>query len=127
MGVTKLSENITLTIKVDNVGERSGDEVVMVFHSPVQVDVPAGLPLPKRRLLWFERLVIPSGASQVVTCVVSAAELGLVNFVGDTVVYPGAHILEVDRGHGPTLQQSVSVQSANPLVVDTLFSSAPQT
>lgn len=119
--VTKPSDSITLAVKVDNVGSRDGDEVVMLFHSPGEVVAPPGLPLPKRRLVRFERLGIPRGASRVVTFTVSAAELGLVDFSGDTVLYPGPHLLYADRGHGPALSLNVSVQIAAPVMIESLL------
>jgi len=106
---------VTLT----NTGSREGDEVVFIFHQPLHVEVSS--PLPAKQLISFERCNLGRGTSTQVTFTVSASELGLVDDMGNTNLYPGLHVLHVSRGHGKVLSQNVTVQVSEPLLIETLL------
>ena len=98
---------LKLSVAVQNTGRREGDEVVMVYHIPRDLQRPTqelGLRLPHRRLLNFDRLSLTSTETKEVSFNVSASDLGLVDTEGNVYLYPGKHVLVIDRGNGPTLE-----------------------
>jgi len=119
--VTSLNDTVTLEFEVANTGaELPGEEVVFVFHQPLSVP-GAPAPLPIKQLVAFRRVALAQGASVSLSVVVPAADLGLVDDAGSTVLFPGEHALVLSRGHGPTLTLHVTVQCEQPLVIETLF------
>jgi len=116
--VHALTDSILLDVTLTNDGSREGDEVVFVYHQPLVVDAPA--PLPAKRVVAFKRFSLMKGATVHFTFNVSAADLGLVDNNGNTLLYPGLHALQVSRGHGDVLLRNLTVQTAAPLVIDSL-------
>ena len=86
---SNISSLICLSVTVSNIGEREGDEVVMVYHIPVAVQRPtqeSELRLPHRRLLDFERVSLGAGSEATVVFSINASALGLVDSEGNTCV-----------------------------------------
>lgn len=129
--VTELSDTTTLRIDVRNTGAMDGDEVVFVFHVPHSPasGSSAALPLPKRRLVAFQRAAVAAGSSgggktQVVAIALNATTaLNLVDENGDAYLYPGTHSLVVTRGssYAEEIVVSVVVACAAPLLIEALF------
>ena len=82
-------------------GEYDGDEVVFVFHSAgSDVRESANHPVPIRSLVGFERVRVGAGeTSEIHFALDEGVVLGLVNEVGDKVVYPGTHKLSFTNGN----------------------------
>lgn len=121
--VSTLSASIALKVTVSNVGTREGDEVVMLYHVPEPaMGKAAGVRAPIRRLIDFQRITIPHGIGGELHFVVNASALGLVDVMGNSVLYPGVHGLVLECGkHSGALMVNVSVTSPQPLLIDTLL------
>ena len=117
---SSVADSTHLSVGVSNTGTRSGDEVVLIYHIPI--DVRGALtPLPQRRLVAYRRLgaVLP-GDTVRASFNITAPLLALVDNSGDTVLLPGAHVLHIDRGHGAALTLNVTIVADAPIVIDTL-------
>jgi len=121
--VSSSSATLTLEIVVNNTGTREGDEVVMVYHVPRSVQRPPleTIRLPHRRLVDFERVSLAANAAAYLTFQLNTSCLGLVDSEGNTYLYPGAHELRLDRGHGDELALQVSVATSGPVLLDMLL------
>lgn len=91
---------VTVSVDVANVGERSGDEVVQLCVR----DCLASVAQPVKALKGFERITLAPGERRTVHLVLRAASLALRNERMQKVVERGAFELMV----GP---DSVAVQS----------------
>ena len=103
-----------ISCTVTNTGAVAGDEVVQVYHS-IDAASAAKLrhPVPKRKLVDFERVSLAAGASAVVDFAVPAARLTLTTNSGTRVVYPSTvaqHTLTCTRGHGNEVPIVVTVE-----------------
>lgn len=78
-------EDVTVAVELANVGDRAGDEVVLVFVS----DLLASVTVPVRELKAFTRLTLLAGESRRVELTISYAQLALVNTRLERVVEPG--------------------------------------
>ena len=78
-------ESVTVSVELENLGARSGDEVVQVY---VQ-DVAASVTRPVRELKGFRRLNLRSGEKRRVEFVLSPKELGFYNRDMKFTVEPG--------------------------------------
>mmetsp|Transcript_68123 Transcript_68123/g.221823 ORF Transcript_68123/g.221823 Transcript_68123/m.221823 type:complete len:755 (+) Transcript_68123:43-2307(+) len=87
------------TCTVGNTGDRSGDEVVQVYHSAQHLGY-VDHPLPKRALIDFARVTVPAGGSADVSFHIAEDALKVVNKEGTRVLYRGRHTLIFSRGHG---------------------------
>jgi beta-glucosidase len=76
---------ITVTVQVENVGQRAGDEVVQVYVS----DLEASVPVPIRQLAAFTRIHLAAGEKKTVTLPVRARQFSLIDDEGRLVVEPG--------------------------------------
>ncbi|MBV9832144.1 MAG: glycoside hydrolase family 3 C-terminal domain-containing protein, partial [Marmoricola sp.] len=82
--------SVELAVRVTNVGERSGDEVVQLYlHDPV-----AQVARPTRQLIGFTRVHLAAGASAEVTFEVHADRTAYTGPALDRIVEPGElHLL----------------------------------
>lgn len=80
-----MGENITVSVKVTNTGDRDGDEVVQLYLT----DEKASTPRPIRSLEGFKRISLKKGESQVVTFTLEPRQLSLINAKDKQVVEPG--------------------------------------
>ena len=129
---TSLKDQVTLTVRVTNTGARDGEEIIFLYHQPVNVP-GAPAPLPKKRLIGFHRVAVsssthalhsPMGSAGaiVVTFTVDATMLGLTDNSGNTQLFPGEHNLRIEQGPlSPALIQSVKVDTAGPVLIESLF------
>jgi len=91
-------ETVSISVDVQNVGERAGDEVVQLYVS----DVDAPVPVPIRQLQGFERIHLAPGETQTITFTLTPRQLSLVDDEGQRVIEPGAFRLAVGgRQPGP--------------------------
>eukprot|EP01052_Picozoa_sp_SAG31_P012278 SAG31_NODE_715_length_12634_cov_5.289190_2_plen_123_part_00 len=122
-----------MNVVVENVGDREGDEVVMLYHVPRgsgsgsdDLKRPAqevSLRLPHRRLLDFQRVSLNAHQRDILRFQVNASSLGLVDSEGNTYLYEGEHRLRIDNGpHASSLTMNVTVDLVNgPLLIDALL------
>ena len=90
----KAGENLTVSVKVQNTGERAGDEVVQLYVR----DMEASVPVPIRQLQGFTRLHLEPGAQQTVTFTLAPQQMSLIADDGQRVIEPG--LFEVSVGGG---------------------------
>ena len=84
-------DTLTVSVDVQNVGERAGDEVVQLYVS----DVVASVPVPIRQLQGFERIQLLPGETKTVTFALSPRQLSLIDSDGRRVVEPGEFRISV--------------------------------
>ncbi len=78
-------EEVTVSVTVTNTGERAGDEVVQLYLTDLEADVP----VPIRALAGFRRLHLRPGASQRVSFTLTPRQLSLIDVHWLRVVEPG--------------------------------------
>ena len=76
---------VTVTVDVENVGKRAGDEVVQLYIR----DVAASMTRPVKELKGFQRVTLQPGEKRRVEFVLTAAQLGFWNREMRFVVEPG--------------------------------------
>jgi beta-glucosidase len=81
----KMGENVEVSVKVTNTGERDGEEVVQLYLS----DEKASTPRPIRSLEGFKRISLKKGESQTVSFTLEPRQLSLINDKNKQVVEPG--------------------------------------
>ena len=89
-------ETLTISVDVQNVGERAGEEVVQLYVS----DVAASVPVPIRQLQGFERIHLASGQAKTVTFALTPRQLSLIDDEGRRAIEPGEFQVAVG-GHQP--------------------------
>ncbi len=93
-GMARPPENIRISVKVKNVGSRSGDEVVQLYVS----DIAASVPVPIRQLLGFERISLKPGETRTVKFTLVPGQLSIVAASGRRVVELGKFDVSVGGG-----------------------------
>ena len=76
---------IKVSVCVENVGERTGDEVVQLYVK----DLEASVPVPNWDLRGFERITLKPGEKQVVEFTLNRRQLALFDEDGRCVLEPG--------------------------------------
>jgi beta-glucosidase len=76
---------LTVSVDVENAGQRAGDEVVQLYVR----DVAASVSRPVRELKGFQRIALKSGEKKTVEFKLTSAELGFYNRENHFVVEPG--------------------------------------
>lgn len=85
-------ENVSVGVAVRNVGSRPGDEVVQLYLTDVEADVP----VPIRSLRGFRRLRLQPGETKRVVFSLTPRQMSLINSDMRRVVEPG--LFEVSLG-----------------------------
>jgi len=101
------TETLTVSLDVQNVGQRAGDEVVQLYVS----DVVASVPVPIRQLAGFSRLHLKPGEKQTVAFTLTPRQLSLIDDAGRRVVEPGEFQLAIG-GRQPAPADLVEKSSA---------------
>jgi beta-glucosidase len=76
---------VTISVDVQNVGQRAGDEVVQLYIS----DLAASVPVPLRQLAGFKRIHLAPRETKAVTFTVTTHQLSLIDDTGQRIVEPG--------------------------------------
>lgn len=99
----KRGEPAMVRVRVENVGDRDGEEVVELFLRPApdadQREISPGQPMPRLLLAGFQRVPLARQESRVVEFQLTPEQLLLVNAEGERQLQPGAW--EVFLGGGP--------------------------
>ncbi|MGQ9629403.1 MAG: glycoside hydrolase family 3 C-terminal domain-containing protein [bacterium] len=90
----KPQENVEISVEVQNVGDREGDEVVQLYVS----DVSASVPVPIRQLQGFERINLAPGEKRTVRFTLTPSQMSLIDDEGRRVVEPGEFNVSVGGG-----------------------------
>jgi beta-glucosidase len=90
-------KNVEISMQVENIGGRSGDEVVQLYLT----DVVASVPVPIRQLQGFERIPLAAGEKKTVRFTLTSGQMSLIDARGNRVVEPGEFMVAVG-GNQPT-------------------------
>lgn len=106
----RTGESITLTTRVRNTGERTGEEVVQLYVS--HPDAPD--PKPIRALKGVRRISLSPGEEQVVAFILTPRDIALVRSDGRTVCRPGEIVCYIGgsqpRGEEQLRKQSCTIR-----------------
>jgi beta-glucosidase len=78
-------ETLTISVDVENTGERAGDEVVQLYVS----DVAASVPVPIRQLQGFKRVHLAPGEKKTVSFALTPCQFSLIDAKDRRVIEPG--------------------------------------
>jgi len=106
-------DEVTVSVRVENTGERAGDEVVQLYVR----DVEASTRVPLRQLRGFTRVHLAPGEAQIVTFTLGADDFALVDETGERVVEPGAFEISIGGGQpgtgAPVITGQIVVRSSS--------------
>jgi beta-glucosidase len=91
-------EALTVSCRVENIGDRMGDEVVQVYLR----DEEASLPVPRHSLVGFKRIRLAAGASATLHFTLQPRQFALADAEGRWVIEPGRFLLTVGGGQPGT-------------------------
>jgi hypothetical protein len=104
---------LAVSCNVTNTGDRTGDEVVMVYHvagAVVRATATKTHPVPLRSLVGFERVTLGAGTTRTIQFrPFERKSFELVNADGNRTLYPGEHSLVFSRGHGAEVAVNVTL------------------
>ena len=92
-------EMLSVSVDVENTGDRPGDEVVQLYVS----DLEASVPVPIRQLQGFERVHLAPGQRKTVSFTLAPRQLSLILDDGQRVVEPGLFQVTIG-GRQPTAE-----------------------
>jgi len=100
LSATRLAQGapLEMSVTVTNTGNVAGDEVVQVYVT----DVEAGVPVPIRQLVGFDRVHLAPGESKRAAFTVTPRQLSLILDDGSRAVEPGTFDLFVGGGQPGT-------------------------
>jgi len=87
-------ESITVSVDVENTGQRAGDEVVQLYVT----DVAASVSVPVRQLQGFKRVHLEPGERTTVTFTLTPRQMSLITDEGQRAVEPGEFQIAVGGG-----------------------------
>src|SRR5262249_31156414 len=107
LNTQRISPNGRLTVKVDieNIGKRTGDEVVQLYIR----DVAASVTRPVKELKGFERLTLRAGEKRRVEFTLTTEHLGFWNHENRYVVEPGLFKVMIGSNSIDLLEASFEV------------------
>jgi beta-glucosidase len=89
--VVKAGEGIRVSVAVQNIGERAGDEVVQMYVT----DVAASVPVPVRSLAGVKRVFLRPGEKQSVSFALAREQMSVIDDRGKRVIEPGEFVVSV--------------------------------
>src|SRR6267143_499715 len=101
-----LDGKLTVSVDVENVGKRSGDEVVQLYIR----DVAASMTRPVKELKGFQRLTLQRGEKKRVDFLLSAEQLGFWNREMRFTVEPGEFKVMVGANSEDLIETTFEVQ-----------------
>ncbi len=96
---------LTVSVEVENIGRRLGDEVVQLYLR----DVAASVTRPVKELKGFQRITLPPGKNQRVEFTLTSEHLGFWNRENRFVVEPGDFKVTVGNSSEGGLEASFTV------------------
>jgi beta-glucosidase len=87
----KPTENVRVSVDVQNVGERAGDEVAQLYLT----DSAASVPVPIRSLKGIQRLYLKPGEKRRISFTLTPRDLSLIDNRGRRVLEPGEFSISV--------------------------------
>eukprot|EP00521_Asterionellopsis_glacialis_P006973 CAMPEP_0195289138 /NCGR_PEP_ID=MMETSP0707-20130614/5540_1 /TAXON_ID=33640 /ORGANISM="Asterionellopsis glacialis, Strain CCMP134" /LENGTH=955 /DNA_ID=CAMNT_0040349109 /DNA_START=132 /DNA_END=2999 /DNA_ORIENTATION=+ len=104
------------TLKVTNVGERDGDEVIMVYFKPLEGVVPSDEPASRlqKQLFDFQRVSLKPNESTMLSFHVGIPKIQLHNHQGKATTFHGDYEIEFTNGNGATSTITFSTDAPPP-------------
>jgi beta-glucosidase len=94
LSIAQDGENVDVSVSVENIGDRPGDEVTQLYIS----DVEASAPVPKHHLAGFQRVHLKPGESHRLIFSLPPRQFTLVTDDGQRVLEPGLFRISVGGG-----------------------------
>lgn len=91
-GAIKVGEELPISVEVENVGRRDGEEVVQVYLSRPESTSPVN---PLRWLVAYRRIFLRAGERQKVNLTVRPKEMMTYDADGNPVIEPGTLVISV--------------------------------
>ena len=107
----KMGDNIKVSVKVTNKGDRDGDEVVQLYLT----DEKASTPRPIRQLEGFKRISLKKGESQNVEFILEPRSFSMINNKDKQVVEPGFFTISVG-GEQPGFTGSTNAETTGTVI-----------
>ncbi len=95
-------EGITITVTVENVGNRAGEEVVQLYLQ----DVVRSITPPKRQLKGFKKVMLEKGARKTVSLTIHPDDLKFYNSQLEFVAEPGEFVVYIGGNSDATLSDA---------------------
>jgi beta-glucosidase len=102
----KAGESVSVSVDVQNTGDRAGDEVVQLYIR----DVAASVPVPIRSLVGTERLRLKPGEKRSVSFTINPVQMSIIDEQGRRVIEPGEFEISVG-GKQPGFKGSADAQT----------------
>lgn len=97
-----------------NIGNVSGDEVVLAFTKPkaqtLRKSLGDSVPIEQKKLFGFQRVTVPAGGSADLSFELTPSHLAMVDENGHTGLHNGEFDVVFSRGHGKELVAHTAVQ-----------------
>ncbi len=97
--------HITASVEVENIGKRTGDEVVQLYIR----DIAASVTRPVKELKGFQRITLQAGVRRRVEFVLTSEELGFWNRENRFVVEPGQFKIMIGSNSNELIEASFEV------------------
>lgn len=81
----RANQNVAISVEIQNIGERDGDEVAQLYLT----DVAASAPVPIRALRGIQRLHLKAGEKRRITFTLAPRDLTLIDNNGKRILEPG--------------------------------------
>jgi beta-glucosidase len=87
----KAGDSVRVTVDVQNVGQRAGDEVVQMYVT----DVAASVPVPIRSLVGIKRVFLKPGEKQTISFTLAPEQMTVIDDSGKRIIEPGEFLISV--------------------------------
>lgn len=87
----KAGEGIRVSVSVQNVGDRAGDEVVQLYVT----DVAASVPVPIRSLAGIKRISLKPKERQTISFTLTPKQMSIIDDTGKRVIEPGEFMVSI--------------------------------
>src|SRR5262249_22916325 len=87
----KAGEGVRVSVDVQNVGDRAGDEVVQLYVT----NVAASVPTPIRSLAGIKRIFLKVGEKQTISFALAREQMTVIDDKGKRVIEPGEFLISV--------------------------------
>ncbi|MEW6129539.1 MAG: glycoside hydrolase family 3 C-terminal domain-containing protein [Acidobacteriota bacterium] len=87
----KTGDDLEVSVNVQNLGNRAGDEVTQVYLT----DVVANVPVTIRSLVGIQRVFLKPGEKQKLTFKISARQMSLIDERGRRIIEPGEFLVSI--------------------------------
>jgi beta-glucosidase len=101
-------QKLDVTMDVQNIGERAGDEVVELYLT----DLHSSVPVPIRALAGFKRLFLKPKESRHVSFLIEPRQLSVIDDQGRRIIEPGEFLISVG-GRQPGPMRNARTQESN--------------